>query len=231
MLQAYVSSVLDISEVYMLQMFYVDVAKVDRDVAYVVSISEARCKRLFKMFHLFLSVFYLDIAYVSHMLQEYVPMVLGFQLFQSYVAVRVFMLQVVSVLSGCCKCFIWMLPMFHIHVSSVCSKYFICFRCMLYSSALCFIGVFRESWSMARAPGDQARRAGCRWSRCVARLGPTDGVCSSASWLPGLARAEREERGRWEGATSTGTGCVCIGGQGRATRRPDAPTLATAYVY
>ena len=50
-------------------MFYVDIAKVDQDVAYVASVLEACCKRLFKMFHLFLSVFYFDVAYVSHMLQ------------------------------------------------------------------------------------------------------------------------------------------------------------------
>jgi hypothetical protein len=35
-----------------------------------VSVSEACCKRLFKMFHLFqtyvASIFYLDVAYVSH---------------------------------------------------------------------------------------------------------------------------------------------------------------------
>jgi hypothetical protein len=46
--------------------FHVDVAKVDWDVA---SVSEACCKRLFKMFHLFSNVclqafFYLDVAYV-----------------------------------------------------------------------------------------------------------------------------------------------------------------------
>ena len=36
-----------------LQVFYADVAKVDRDVAYVASVLEACCKSLFKMFHLF----------------------------------------------------------------------------------------------------------------------------------------------------------------------------------
>jgi len=61
----------------MLQVFHMDIAKVDRDVA---SVSEACCKRLFKMFHpffrrMFASVFYLDVAYVSHMLQEYFPMI------------------------------------------------------------------------------------------------------------------------------------------------------------
>jgi hypothetical protein len=69
------------------------------DVVYVASILESCCKRLFKMFHLFLSVFYLDVAYASHMLQEYVPMV-------SVVSVlccsKCFMLQVASVLSGYC---------------------------------------------------------------------------------------------------------------------------------
>ena len=51
-------------------MFHMDVAKVDRDVAYVASVSEACCKRLFKMFHLCQtyvpSTFDLDVAYVSH---------------------------------------------------------------------------------------------------------------------------------------------------------------------
>ena len=40
----------------MLQLFYMDVAKVDRGIAYVVSVSKAYCKcfiGLFKMFHLF----------------------------------------------------------------------------------------------------------------------------------------------------------------------------------
>jgi energy-converting hydrogenase Eha subunit C len=64
LLQMYVSSVLDVIR-GMLQVFYMDIAKVDRDVAYVASVSEACCKRLFKMFHLVASFFYLDIAHVS----------------------------------------------------------------------------------------------------------------------------------------------------------------------
>jgi hypothetical protein len=64
----------------MLQVFHVDIAKVDRDVAYVASVSEAYYKCLFKMFHLFFrrmfaSVFNLDVAYISHMLQEYIPII------------------------------------------------------------------------------------------------------------------------------------------------------------
>ena len=56
-------------------MFHVYVAKVDQDVAYVTSVSEACCKRLFKMFHLFsevcMQVFFLFgcCVYASHMLQ------------------------------------------------------------------------------------------------------------------------------------------------------------------
>jgi hypothetical protein len=62
-----------------------DVAKVDRDVAYVAMVVYVCCMRLFLMFYLFLDVcckyVYLDIAYVSHV---------------------------------CCKCFTWMLYMFAI---------------------------------------------------------------------------------------------------------------------
>ena len=52
-----------------------------------------------------------------------------FQLFQSYVAISVFMLQVTNVLSGCC------IRMFHTHVASVCSKCFI----NTYVTFKCFI--------------------------------------------------------------------------------------------
>jgi hypothetical protein len=69
MLQMYVSSVSDVTR-GMLQVFHMNVTKLDRDVAYVTSISETCCKRLFKMFHRFqtyvASVFNLHIAHVSH---------------------------------------------------------------------------------------------------------------------------------------------------------------------
>jgi energy-converting hydrogenase Eha subunit C len=65
----YVSSIPDVIR-GMLQVFHMDVVKVDRDVAYVASVLEACCKRLFEMFHLFqmyvASILYLDVAHISH---------------------------------------------------------------------------------------------------------------------------------------------------------------------
>jgi len=55
-LKAYVANVCFKSYIYfkdMLQVFYMDVATVDQDIAYVSSASEVCCKRLLKMFHLF----------------------------------------------------------------------------------------------------------------------------------------------------------------------------------
>jgi hypothetical protein len=81
MLQAYVSSVLGFSHACC-KVFHVDVAKVDRDAAYVAMVVHICCKQLFQMFHLFfrrmlqmclfgccicfthmLEVFYLAVAY------------------------------------------------------------------------------------------------------------------------------------------------------------------------
>jgi hypothetical protein len=50
-----------------------------------------------------------------------------------------------------CKCFIWMLHMFHTHIVIICSKCFICFSSMLLLSISCVIG--REAWGA---------RPGCR---------------------------------------------------------------------
>ena len=104
----------------MLQVFHMDIAKVDRDVAYVASVSEACCKCLFKMFYLFqtyvASAFYLHVAHVSHLCCKSTFEM--FQLFQSYVAISVFMLQFASVLSGCCICFTQMLQLYVLNVSS-----------------------------------------------------------------------------------------------------------------
>jgi hypothetical protein len=55
----------------MLQLFHADVTKVDRDVEYVAMVVHVCCQGLFSTFHLCFwmyvaSVFYLDVAYVSH---------------------------------------------------------------------------------------------------------------------------------------------------------------------
>ena len=64
------------------------------------------------MFHLVASVFYLDVAHVSQICCSM------FEMFQSYVAISVFMLQVASVLSGCYICFTHMLQVYVPNVSS-----------------------------------------------------------------------------------------------------------------
>jgi hypothetical protein len=84
----------------MLQVFLIDVAKVDQDAAYVAMVVHVCCKCLFSMFHLFfhmyvVRVFYLDVAYVSHI---------------------------------CCKCFIWVLHMFHTSVTSILSGCCVCLQ-------------------------------------------------------------------------------------------------------
>ena len=69
MLQAYVSIVSDVFR-GMLQVFRMDVTKVDRDVAYVAMAIHACRKSLFQMLHLFLKhmlqVFYLDVVYACN---------------------------------------------------------------------------------------------------------------------------------------------------------------------
>jgi hypothetical protein len=48
--------------------FHVDVAKVDRDVAYVAMVIHVCCKRLFQMFHLFVANVFI---WMSHMFQVF----------------------------------------------------------------------------------------------------------------------------------------------------------------
>jgi hypothetical protein len=67
----------------MLQLFNVDVVKVDRDVAYVTMVVHVYCKGLFLMFHLFFDVC------CKCVLSEYC----------------IYFTHVASVLSGYCVCF------------------------------------------------------------------------------------------------------------------------------
>ena len=83
----------------MLQVFYIDVAKVDRDVAHVAMVFSSVCPECFICFRRMLQLFYLDVAKVdldvayTYVLQAYVSSVSGV----SYV---------------CCKCIIGMLHVF-----------------------------------------------------------------------------------------------------------------------
>ena len=76
--------------------------------------------------------FDLVVAYVSHMLQQYILNVSSVSVLCCSKYFNV----------ASCKCFIWMLHMFHIHVASVCSKCFIYFKRMLhqvFSFCMCFM--------------------------------------------------------------------------------------------
>jgi hypothetical protein len=52
--------------------FRMDVVKVDRDVAYDASVSEACCKRLFKVFYLFQTYVASVLIWMLHMFHTYV---------------------------------------------------------------------------------------------------------------------------------------------------------------
>jgi hypothetical protein len=85
---------------------HIDVAKVDQDIAYVAMVVYVCCKLLFPMFYLFFhtyvaSVFYLDVAYVSH------------------VCCKCF----IRMLHTVCNDFQVFLQMFQMHVSSVSSVF------------------------------------------------------------------------------------------------------------
>jgi hypothetical protein len=115
MLEAHVSHVLDVLEVCC-KCFHTDIAKVDRDVAYVAMVVHVYYKSLSTMFHLFSDVcckhVYLDVAYVfTHMLQVlYLDVCVCLQWFSSVFA---------SVSDASFKCFICLFCMLHPNVSKV----------------------------------------------------------------------------------------------------------------
>jgi hypothetical protein len=146
--------------------FYMDVAKLDRDVAHVCN----GCTRMLQASILnvssaFLDIrckcAYLEVAYVSHICCKSM-----FEIFQSYVAMGVFMLQLAIV-------FIWMLYMFHRYVASVCFKCFICFRLVLHSSvSCCKCFVFqRYVQSVMGHSLSTGRRGPARWGAADGALG------------------------------------------------------------
>ena len=119
-LKAYVTSVCFNCLRYfrgMLHVFYMDVSKMDRDVAHVTMVAHVCCKRLFKMFHLFFQTYVVSVfIWMLHMFYTYV----------------------VSVLSACCVCLQWFSSVFRcfckcfrrmfqvLHLSS-----FVCCKCCI----------------------------------------------------------------------------------------------------
>ena len=83
----------------MLQVFYIDVAKIHRDVAMVFSSVRPKCficfRRMLQVFHLYVAKVDLDVAYTC-MLQAYVSSVLS-----------CFICMFISVSSECCICLQW----------------------------------------------------------------------------------------------------------------------------
>jgi hypothetical protein len=95
-----------------------------------------------------------------------------------------------------CKCFMSMLHMFHTYVSSICSKYFICFRRILHSSVF-MLQMFIVQRYIQRVMGHLRS-----YGRGRARSHPD----SRAS-----PRVERGERCRWEGVVGATTRVGCAG--------------------
>ena len=90
-------------------MLYIDVAKVDRDVAHVVMAIQVCFKCMFQMFHLFqTNVACVLSGYCKSRSRCYI-----------YMHVASVFLSVLGVSYFCCKCFIWML-----HISAMIFKYF-----------------------------------------------------------------------------------------------------------
>jgi hypothetical protein len=100
----------------MLQVFRLDVAKVDRDVAYVAMAIHVCFKCMFQMFHLFftcsLQVFHLDVVYVSHVCCNYFIWMLHTfaMVFKSFHA-----------FCKCFSCFVRMLQVFKLFRTNVAS--------------------------------------------------------------------------------------------------------------
>jgi hypothetical protein len=128
------------------------------------------------------------LIWLLHMFHTYCKsMSQWFQLCQSYVAVTVFMLQVASVLSGCCVCFTHM-------VKCICFKWY-AFRRILHSSVSYFRCVFRESW------GTESYRRGRARPHPVSQVPPArregSGVAGKETWAQRQGRVRVRSVARW----------------------------------
>jgi hypothetical protein len=173
------------------------------------------CSKCFISFQTYVcKSFLFGCCIVSHMLQEYVPMV-------STVSVlccsKCF--HVASVLSGCFICFTHMFQMY--------VPCFNCFRRMLHLSVSC-----SEVCSESNRGKRQAR---CWWSGCVACLSLADDGMLVLILAPG-SRPRGERGGSWEGAAEAATGRGTCAGRGEAIKgrlreRPEAPDVRALATY
>jgi len=114
----------------MFQVFHGNIAKVDRDVAYIAMIVHICCKCLFPMFDLFFSdvcfkCVYLDVLYVSHICFTHM--------------LQIFFLDVAYVRNCFSSVFHVFFNMFHMHVSNVSVVFQVFFMCF----CMCFRRMFR----------------------------------------------------------------------------------------
>jgi hypothetical protein len=176
-----------------------------------------------------------------HIFHTYVATIYSKYFNRCYVAISVFMLQVTSVLSGCCICFTYMLQVYILYVSSV-----LYVRCI---QVFHVVRGFRRAQGVERAPvpGDRERRAGDRWmghaacrcptdrARCGGRRSGHNGgarVGGNDLESKGTRRAVRARRVIQTCGRCDGTRCTCgtgkkISGWGRLRASPGASTAVT----
>ena len=162
----------------MLQVFQMDVVKVDRDVAYVAMVVHVYCKGLLPMFHLCFSdacckCVYLDVAYVLHI----------------RCMCFIWVLHMVAIVSKCVACVF--LQVFQKHVSSVSTA----FRCML---QLFYLDVSKVNWmlhlsSPPSAASSLSEPAGHTYNAAAGsfRIGGVQRETGPAPLIAGAARAPR----------------------------------------
>jgi hypothetical protein len=165
-----------------------DIAKIDRDIAYIAMVVHVCCKLLFSMFHLFFSEVcckcVLDVAYVFiHILQV-------FYLDVAYVLqwIQVFFWFFSSVLDACFKCFIIfrrMLHLLHLDISKLDRISPLVFYCLVSVSGVGSEGRQRRS-PLARVVPMYMR------GRTVACS-----MCSSSKW------ARSSSNSKWARSSST----------------------------
>jgi hypothetical protein len=113
----------------MLQGFYIDVAKVDQDIAHVAMTIHVCFKCIFLMFHTYIaSVVSVCFIYIYACCKR---MFQVFRVFHTYVAsvsskcciCLQWLHTCFQIFSGVCKCFRHMLQVFHLNIAYVCNGY------------------------------------------------------------------------------------------------------------